>query len=169
MKKCLMLVLFSSLLILSACGNDEDNVNNANTDNNTNTAAEQNNTVPDPNTNTNDGTTTQNESNTTLPFSSFNLDVDYANFQSFEVEYEDDVDETEAKIEDELNNRTLRGDEAFQEMQNRFQQFTFDQNSTTEEVVKEVLQSFELPDNYEKFELEVTFSDGTEKEYQLVK
>ena len=165
MKKSLMLVLCSSLLILSACGNDEDTVNNTNHD----TTTEQNNTVPDPNTNTNDGTTTQNESNTTLPFSSFNLDVDYANFQSFEVEYEDDVDETEAKIKDELNNRTLRGDEAFQEMQNRFQQFTFDQNSTTEEVVNEVLKSFELDDTYEKFELEITFSDGTEKEYQLMK
>lgn len=165
MKKSLMLLLCSSLLILSACGDDKDAVNNTNND----TTTEQNSTVPDPNTNTNDGTTTQNESNTTLPFSSFDLDVDYANFQSFEVEYEDDVDETEAKIKDELNNRTLRGDEAFQEMQNRFQQFTFNQNSSKEEVVNEVLKSFELDDTYEKFELEITFSDGTEKEYQIMK
>ena len=165
MKKSLMLVLCSSLLILSACGNDEDTVNNTNHD----TTTEQNNTVPDPNTNTNDGTTTQNESNTTLPFSSFNLDVDYANFQSFEVEYEDDVDETEAKIEDELNNKTIRGDEAYQELLKHFDQFKFDQNSSTDEVIQEVLESFNLKSDFQKFELEITFSDGTEKEYHLVK
>lgn len=165
MKKLLMLLMCSSILVLGACGDDEDTVNNTNN----NATTEENNTPNDPNTNTNDGTTTQNEQTSTLPFNSFDLDVDYANFQSFEVEYDNEVDGTEAKIEDDLNNRTLRGDEAFQELQSRFQAFKFDQNSTTDEVVKEVLDSFELGDNYERFELEVTFTDGTEKEYHLTK
>ena len=169
MKKWYIFLLFSSLIMLSACGGNDPDTDSVTDTNNNQTTTQENNTVNDPNTNTNDGTITQNETTSTFPFSSFDLDVDYANFKSFEVEYENDVDETEAKIKDELNNRTLRGDEAFQEMQNRFQSFQFDQNSPEETVVQEVLKSFELDDNYEKFELEITFTDGTEKEYHVMK
>ena len=104
-----------------------------------------------------------------MPFTSFDLDVDYSNFKSFEVDYENEDDGLSVKVEDEINNRTLRGDEALQELQNKFQHYTFDKNTDTDTVIKEVLDSFDLKNDFKKFDLEITYSDGTEKEYQLQK
>ena len=46
-----------------------------------------------------------------------------------------------------------------------FQSFKFNKDTAEEEVIKEVLNAFNLPDNYQKFDLEIRFADGTEKEY----
>lgn len=162
MKKIAMLIMISSLLILSACNNDDDNKDKVNnpTDNN---AVENNNANNNDQPDTNNAGT---ENNDKIPFSSFDLDVDYANFKSFEVEYDNEDDGMEAKIEDEPNNRLLRGDEAFSELQSRFEQFKFDQNTPTEEVLNEVIKSFDLKTDYKQIDLEITYKDGTEKVYQ---
>jgi hypothetical protein len=165
MKKLVALMMCSSILLLGACGNndadDKDTVENPPE----NAPVEDN---DNSNVNNNDQTeeNNQNTANTDqIPFTSFDLDVDYANFQSFEVEYDNESEGMEAKIEDELNNRTLSGDEAFQELKNRFEQFKFDKNSSNEEVLEEVMKSFDLKTDYEKIDLEIQYNDGTEKEY----
>ncbi|MGM9924529.1 MAG: YusW family protein [Bacillus sp. (in: firmicutes)] len=169
MKKLLAMTMCTGLLILGGCGdddaNDKDTVNNPpenapveqDDDTINNTTENTNNTE---NQNGNAATNTS-----SIPFTSFDLDVDYGNFQSFEVEYENDTDGMQAKIEDELNNRKLRGDEALAEMQNRFQTYKFNKNTADDEVIKEVLESFDLKDDYKQIDLEIKFADGTEKEY----
>ena len=165
MKTLRVLIICSSLLLLAACGNDDDKDKVTNPPNNA--PAENNNgTDATDTTDTNDSTDQSNQNQTNIPFTSFDLDVDYANFKSFEVEYENESDGMEAKLEDELNTRKIRGDEAFAEMQSRFQQFKFDQNTSVDEVIDEVLKSFNLKSDFKKFDLEIKFADGTEKEYQ---
>jgi len=169
MKKPLALLACCSLLLLGAC-NDNDEVKNppdnapsedsTNTNNGTNTGASDSN---------NNQSSSNQMQTTNIPFSSFDLDIEYDQFKSFEVEYENDNAGMEAKVKDELNNRKISGDEAFQELQGRFEQFKFDANTSHDEVINEVLQSFDLSDNYKEFELDVTFADGTEKEYNLIK
>lgn len=169
MKKSLALLACCSLLFLGACGDNDEVTNppeNAATENDTNNNNSSTDTNNSSNSN-NSGTTTEQTSN--IPFYSFDLDVEYPEFKSFEVEYENDNDGMEAKIKDELKNRKLTGDEAFNELQGRFEQFKFDAGTTEADVVNEVLQSFELSDTYNEFELEVKFPDGTEKEYRVVK
>ena len=163
----LIILSCSSLIVLGACG-DKDEVNNS--PNNTTTENDSTTNNNNTGTATNDQSTQNSQNNSNINFLSFDLDIDYDTFTSFEVNYENEADEAmEAKIEDELNNRTIRGDEAYQELLKHFDQFKFDQNSSTDEVIQEVLESFNLKSDFQKFELEVTFSDGTEKEYQLMK
>lgn len=167
MKKLLALSLLTGTLLLGACGNndvnDQDNVSNP-PENAPVENGNDNDTVNNPG--SNDGTKNNNKADTAaVPFISFDLDVDYDNFKSFEVEYDNETEGMEAKIEDELNNRTLRGDEAFAELRSRFEAYKFDQNTAPEEVINEVIKSFDLKDNYQKIDLEIKFADGTEKEY----
>ncbi|WP_081707565.1 YusW family protein [Bacillus massiliigorillae] len=167
MKKLLALFMCAGLLVLGACGNDnaddKDTVKNP-PENAPVENGNDNDTVNNP------GSTTDNKQNTatnteSIPFISFDLDVDYDNFKSFEVEYDNETDGLEVKIEDELNNRTLRGDEALAELRSRFESFKFDKNTAPDEVINEVIKSFDLKEDYKKFDLEIKFADGTEKEY----
>ncbi len=170
MKKSIALIACCSLFLLGAC-NDNDEVknppDNAPSEDSTNNG---NTTGSNGATDSNNNQSSTNQMQTSnIPFSSFDLDVEYDEFKSFEIEYENEASGMEAKIKDELNNRKISGDEAFQELQSRFEQFKFDASTPEQDVINEVLQSFELSDNYKEFELDVQFADGTEKEYNIIK
>ena len=181
MKKSLLSILvFSTLVFVSACGNGNDNTDGNNDANNDNTPTEQandsgnngnaatdqgNNGTGQDNAQNGGATDNSNMATSNLPFTSFDLDVEYGQNQSFEVNYDNERDDREAKIEDDKNNQVLSGEEAFQELNNRFQNFKFDKSTADDDVINEVIKSFELDENYTKFELDITYADGTEKEY----
>ncbi|MEH6941791.1 YusW family protein [Bacillus sp. JJ722] len=167
MKKLLALTMCAGLLVLGACGNNDDNDKDTVNNPPENAPVENGN---DNDTVDNAGSSTDNKNNTatntdSIPFTSFDLDVDYDNYKSFEVDYDNETDGMEAKIEDELNNRTLRGDEALAEMRSRFESYKFDKNTAPDEVINEVIKSFDLKEDYKQVDLEIKFADGTEKEY----
>ncbi len=168
MKKSLLSTLILSMLIfVSACGNGNDNTDGNNDANNDNTPTEQEGNTDTGQGNAENGTAADRDSTDTanLPFTSFELDVDYGANKSFEVDYDNERYDREAKIEDDNNNQILSGEEAYQELNNRFKNFSFDQNTANEEVINEVIKSFELDENYTKFELDIRYADGVEKEY----
>lgn len=167
MKKSVALIACCSLLLLGAC-NDNDEVTNPPENAPSEDSTNNGNTTGSTDSNNNQSSTNQMQTSN-IPFSSFDLDVEYDQFKSFEIEYENEASGMEAKIKDELNNRKISGDEAFQELQSRFEQFKFDASTSEQDVVNEVLNSFELSDNYKEFELDVQFADGTEKEYNVIK
>lgn len=162
MKRALLVFFCCNLFLLAACS-DSDTVKNPETNDNLNT------------TNTsNEGSSTQTEGNQTsnegtLPFRSFELDVDYDRFTSYEVDYDIDEDGIEAKIDDEINKKVVKGDKAYKEIQAYFKQLTFNETTADSEVIEEVLKVFNLKSDYIKFELEVTFNNGIEKEYRIQK
>lgn len=155
-KVSVLSVSFAAFLGLAACNNDEvespppeapveDNVDQQSTNN-------------------------ENDQNMAFNFSKFDLDVEYKGLNNdYEVEYENEKDDMEAKIDDEANDNHLKGNEAFDELSPQFEKLTFDQNTSEEDVVKEVSKVFNLKNDYESFELEVRFADGTEKEYNINK
>lgn len=158
-------VLFFSLSLsafLVACG-DKDEVTNAPE----NAPVEEPNTVDD--NNNNESAALNNPSKPAFNFTHFDLDVQYANNKSYEVSYENEVTGVEAKIEDEVNNKKIQGNEAMDTLTPIFESLTFISTTANEEVTKEILQKFNLPDNYKEFELEVKFSNDTVKEYKLNK
>ena len=140
MKKFLLLAIISVFLV--ACGDKEQVDNNSNN----------NNTV-----------------NLTHNFAEFNLDIDYSPTEKYEASFEKDVDGLEASIEDQLNNVNLHGNEAYDKLNPILEKLTFDATTPNEQVIEQVLSAFGLDTNYIEFELDVLFTDGTQKEYRLIK
>ncbi|WP_053360716.1 YusW family protein [Bacillus sp. FJAT-27251] len=153
---------------LAACGanNDANDTPAPPQDNNNATQQENNNNNQQGNNNTSQQENANQNSETTFSFTNFDLDVDYGNQESYEVDYELEKEETETKLEDDRNNIQLEGQEAFDQLRPQLEKLTFDQNTSDDEVVSEVLKAFSLGDDYQEFELEVKFNDGTEKEYK---
>ncbi|WP_179134057.1 YusW family protein [Halobacillus massiliensis] len=99
-------------------------------------------------------------------FIAFELDVEYPDDKLVDVEYENEKEGMDAKYFDEMKDLDLRSDEALEKLSPLFESFTFDQNTSDKEVIKEVKKAFEVEDNYDKFELEIEFEDGTDKKYK---
>ena len=144
MKKLIMLTFLTVLLV--ACG-DKEEVNTADNNNNNN-----NNTI-----------------NLTHKFAEFNLEIDYSPNVKYDASFEKDVEGIEASIEDQVNNIHLRGNEAFDKLNPILEKLTFDASTPNEQVIEQVLSTFGLDSNYVEFELDVLYSDGTQKEYRLIK
>ncbi|CAM5194660.1 YusW-like protein OS=Ureibacillus acetophenoni OX=614649 GN=SAMN05877842_11635 PE=4 SV=1 [Ureibacillus acetophenoni] len=163
--KNLTLLLGTPVLALFLLGcNDEDKVTNV-PDN-----APVEGTATNTQTDTNDTTTDTQTDDTqtggaTFNFTHFDLDVEYGNNQEYDVDYENETDGMEAEIKDDIGNKVLSGDEAFEVLSPIFEKFTFDQNTANDVVISEVLNAFNLDENYQSLELEVKFTDGTIKEY----
>ena len=145
MKKLILLTFLTVLLV--ACG-DKEEVNTADNNNNNNN----NNTI-----------------NLTHKFAEFNLEVDYSPNVKYDASFEKDVDGIEASIEDQVNNIHLRGNEAYDKLNPILEKLTFDASTPNEQVIEQVLSTFGLDSNYVEFELDVLYSDGTQKEYRLIK
>lgn len=143
MKKLMFLVVVSTLLV--ACGTKEKAEN-----------------VP----------VEQKVINTTAPadrpfnFTHFDLEIEYDKDISYDVSYENEKSGVEVKIEDELNNQIIQGNEAMDTLLPIFESFTFDATTDSDVVIDEVLQKFEQPNNFKSVEIEITFADGTKKEYR---
>lgn len=71
------------------------------------------------------------------------------------------------RIEDKLNKHEVHGDEAMKELTPILEKLTFTKDSSEEEVIQEVTKAFNLKDDYQEFDLEVVFEDGTKKEYKV--
>lgn len=159
MKKTALFLAISASVLLVACGDKEDATNVPD-----NAPVEGSNT-----TNNNvDNTTSTGTTATAFNFTHFDLDVTYANNKSYEVSYENETTGAEVKIEDDINNKKETGNQAVDTLAPIFGSFTFDATTANDEVINEVLQKFNLANDYKEFELEIKFPDGTEKEYKKV-
>ncbi len=100
-------------------------------------------------------------------YRNFELDVEYANDISFEVDYDNTESGMTAVIEDEVNNLFLSGDEAKNSLIKNFELLTFDENTEESEIVTQILTAFNLNEDFTQMELEVRYNSGTVKEYKL--
>ncbi|MGG0670017.1 YusW family protein [Lederbergia citrisecunda] len=105
-----------------------------------------------------------------LEYAEFELEVEYAGDTEYEVELEQKtVGSVKAKIEDSLNHVEKRGNEAFDELHPLVQKLNITQQTKKDEAISDVLKTFNLPTDYTKFDLEVTFNDGTKIEFKDLK
>jgi len=103
---------------------------------------------------------------TTFNFLEFSLDVDYSATESYEVEYEDKKSGISAKLQDDRKNVKLQGNEAYTKLEPLFKQLNFDSTTPNDEVIDQVINVFNIEDNYQSIEIEVEFIDGNEKEFK---
>ena len=152
MKKTAFLSALGLSLFLVACGNDKETATNVPND------------APTEQETGSNTTTNNNTTNAPFTFTHFDLSVDYADNKSYDVDYENENSVVEAKIEDDLNNNTVQGDSAMDQLLPIFENFTFDASTADEEIIDEVLKAFNLSTDYREFDLDVRFADGVEKE-----
>ena len=158
MNKKMFVMTIGLSAFLVACGDNED-VTNAPDNAPVEQSNSTNNSIENPNSSV----------DAPFNFTHFELDVQYAQDQSYEVSYESEVSGVEAKIEDEVNNKLVQGNEAMNTLTPIFQSFTFDPSSLDDKVIQEVLEKFNLADNFMELELEIKFANGTVKKYKQMK
>ncbi|ARD47876.1 hypothetical protein SporoP37_06805 [Sporosarcina sp. P37] len=96
-----------------------------------------------------------------LSFKEIEVEVSYDKDIEYEAEIEQDENEpVKAKVEDEVNNVHLKGQEAFDDIYPKVKQLSLTKDSTNEEAIDQVLKVFNLDANYTKFEVKITFNDG---------
>lgn len=150
--------------ILGGCGDDDGDqdelVTNPTTSNETATDA----LIP-----TNGQIGGQQQGDSSYNFTHFDLDVEYANDVSYNVEYTSNQNQITAELEDEINHVNAFGDDAYNQFAPYLKQLTFDEKTEDQEVLNQVMTAFGLEENFTEFELEVKFQNGKAKEYKFRK
>lgn len=103
-----------------------------------------------------------------LNFTEIEVEISYGKDKEFEFEIEHHSNgDIEAEVEDELNGIDIDNDlEAFNHVYPNVKKLEIDQGTDKQEVIKQVLEAFDLKDNYEEFEVEFKFEDGTKLSYE---
>ncbi|WP_058309133.1 YusW family protein [Gracilibacillus massiliensis] len=96
---------------------------------------------------------------TKYSFTKLELEADFEDINdTLEVEYENEQnDEMEASYKDKSQDIDLNGEVAMEELDRIFSSFTFDQNTTEDEVLKTITDAFNIPKDAQKLELEIQF------------
>ncbi|ARF13903.1 MULTISPECIES: YusW family protein [Sporosarcina] len=102
-----------------------------------------------------------------LSFKEIELDVSYGKDKEYEAEIEQDQNEPiKAKVEDELNEIYLKGQEAFDDVYSKVENLDVTKDSSQQEAIDRILKAFNLQADYEKFEVEIKFNDGSKLEVE---
>lgn len=189
MKKGLFILMFSFVLV--ACGNnDNTELNNDPMPNDDATNTEQNDmdNANDDNSNdgnmnddsANDNTSTDGTTDTassdqeyfkekmeTLNFNDFQVEIKYADRKEYEAEVDLNNDGTyDVEVEDDINGVKLKARDAFEELFPRLEKLDLTNDSEKQEVFKQILNAFDLSDDYIEFDIEFQFNDGKQLEYE---
>ncbi|MDE0582547.1 YusW family protein [Planococcus sp. A6] len=151
--------LFSSVIFLGACGIEEEVTQTV-----TREAIDYQGPVD---ANPGGGLEDENIGGKVFGFTEFELEVDYTDQDNaLQVVYLEDRDRVEAGYENKMADETLSGNDAFDKMKPLLAELQLDVNMADEEVISQVMEVFSVDQDYESLELEVTYPDGNEKEYE---
>lgn len=151
--------VFSSALLLGACGIEEEVTQPV-----TREAVDYQGPVD---ANPGGGLEDENIGGKVFGFTEFELEVDYSDQDNaLQVVYLEDRDRVEAGYENKVANESLSGNDAFDKMKPLLMELQLDVDMANEEVISQVIEVFSVNQDYESLELEVTYPNGNEKEYE---
>lgn len=103
-----------------------------------------------------------------LNFHDIEIEISYGEDREFELslDRDDDDNRIDAEIEDEINNVFFEGRDAFEHIFPKLESLELSSDSAEEEVIEQVLNAFDLPNDYDKFEIEVYFNDGKRIDFE---
>lgn len=171
--------LFVVLLLsffLAACGDQDDNSNAADDNDNADTEDQAQDERDNDNDNEDEMENADSDSDQDmidkmdeLDYAEIEVEIDYGKDDEYEAEIEQDKDkgEIEAELEDEVkDNIDIKGKEAFDKIYPNVKKLTIDQDTSKEDAIDQTLEAFDLDSDYEEFEIEITFHDDTELEFE---
>lgn len=147
------LLLPAAMFVLAAC-NDEEVTNAPDS-------------APTEQEGNNDVVTTS--SDAPFNFAKFSLDVDYDGTTSVEIDYSNESTGVEASYKNDKTNETLTGNTAYHYLEPIFEDFSFNAASSQDEVIDEVIRAFNLDENFNELDMDITFDNGSEVEYMRQK
>lgn len=152
-------VLFSSALFLAACGND-DEVTQVLTEE----AIDYDGAVE---ANPGGGLEDENIGGEVFGFTEFELEVDYTDQDdALEVSYEEDRDLVRAEYADNVLDETVEGNDAYDIIAPALAELELTSDMADDEVLAKVIEAFNIEPDYEAITIDVTYADGTDKEYE---
>jgi len=163
MKKNLFIsILFSSALILGACGNghvEDHDATQDDTNNNPNNDLEYTEHGEDPN-------FTPGE---TFGFTSFDLQVDYNNpDDQLKVLYKEKQHTTDIEYFNGATGEQRTGNEAMGFLRPILEDVSIDPDTTEDEVMKKIKEAFQITGDFTSIDATFTFLNGEKKEYNLM-
>ncbi len=158
-KKSLLLAsfLFSSALVIGACA-DDDTITKDSTNN------DQSNDLVD----SDPGDNPANVVGMSYDFTYFELHVNSAS-QDDEVYilYQEKKDATDAEYTNELSNQHLIGSDALNYINPSLEKLQINQNLSNDEIMKQIINAFQLKEDYTSINAKVTYKNGDTEEYEL--
>jgi hypothetical protein len=101
-----------------------------------------------------------------LDFSEIDLEVSYAEQKEYEAEVNyDNSGFIGGEVDDDLKNEHLRGKAAFDSIYQKAKNLTISKDTNKRDAIDQILKSFDLPADYNQFDLEIIFNDSTKLEY----
>lgn len=153
-------ILFSSMLLLGACGNDEEV-----TEPITNDTSQPADGVEDAN--PGGGLSDENVGGEVFGFVEFDLDVDLPDQDdALQVSYDEDRDKAEAEYENKSTKENLKGNDAFDKIEPLLAELQLTPDMAEDEVINKVIEVFGIEQGYKSIDIDVTYPDGTEKDYE---
>jgi hypothetical protein len=105
-----------------------------------------------------------------LNFSELELEVSYREQKEYEAEINyDNSGFIGGKVDDDINNKHIRGKAAFDSIYQKAKNLTISKDTNKRDAIEQTLKSFDLPVDYNTFDLEIIFNDGTELKYVDIK
>ncbi|GGJ93922.1 hypothetical protein GCM10007063_15560 [Lentibacillus kapialis] len=103
-----------------------------------------------------------------LDFNEIEVEVSYGKDKEYEAEIEHHENgAVEAEVEDELDGTTIDDDlKAFNNLYPKVSKLQLGKNIDKQDAIDQVLKAFDLQSDYEKFEVEITFKDGTKLSFE---
>lgn len=151
-KNALASLLFSSVLLLAACGDDEQVTEPVNSDGQEQPADTEN---------------TSSEAGETFGFTEFDVNADFPDMDDMiEISYEEDRDKIEAEYKNKMTETNLSGNDAMDEIEPGLSQLELTTDTADDDVIAQVIDAFGIEDGFTEIEIEVKYPDGTEKEYK---
>lgn len=114
-----------------------------------------------------DDQTLINEKMKALGFSEIDISIDYPNRIDFEVEIDKNRQGNyKVELDNDISNKKLKGMDAFNAILPSLEKLNITKDTKQEDVIKQIISAFELNEDYEEFEIEIIFSDGTKMEFE---
>lgn len=162
-RNALASLLFSSALLLAACGNDEQVTEPVNNENQMEPAEPAGGTED---ASTEGGLDHDDIGGDTFGFTELDVSVDFPDMDNMiEISYEEDRDKVEAEYKNEMTETDLSGNDAMDEIEPGLSQLELTTDTPDEEAISQIVEAFGIEDGFTGIEIEVRYPDGTDKEY----
>lgn len=158
--RILSALIFSSVLVLGACGESNEVNEPVGNESQTDPAPKTGNASPG------GGTDEDSIGGKTFGFTELNIEAEYPEQDDpVEIEYAEDRDNVFAEYKNPLTGDDASGDDALNLMEQSLQKLELNNDISEEDAITQIVEAFGLEENYESIEVEVRYPGGEDKEY----